>query len=95
MARHNIVIDSTGSAQPETLNCKPGDKITWTNNYTAALEGFTLPTCVAPQQSPAPVAPGATTQDYTVNQGSKGNFEYVYSWPSLKRDTRSGTIDVS
>lgn len=95
MADHNISIDSTGNPQPETLRCKAGDKITWTSNLSVALDGFSLPSCVSPQRSPAPVAAGATTGAYTVNRGSKGNYQYSYRWPKLTQDTRSGTIDVS
>lgn len=95
MASHNIRIDSSGNPDPATLDCNPGDKITWTNDYSAELTVFTLPTCVSPQNSPAPLAAGATTQQYTVNSGAKGNFNYSYSWPTPKRDTRGGTIDVS
>lgn len=95
MADHNISIDSSGNPQPETLNCKAGDKITWTNNYAQALDSFTLPTCVAPPQSPAPVAAGATTRTFTVNQGAKGRFGYSFGWSVITLDTRSGTIDVS
>ncbi|MEJ5368274.1 MAG: hypothetical protein WHT08_08160 [Bryobacteraceae bacterium] len=95
MASYNIRIDSGGNANPATLDCKPGDKITWTNDYSAELTEFTLPSCVAPQNSPAPLAAAATTQQYTVNSGAKGRFDYTYGWPSPKRDTRGGTIDVS
>jgi len=95
MASYNVKIDSNGNADPATLACKPGDQITFTNNYTAALTTFALPTCVSPQNSPAPVAAGATTRSFTVNNGVKGSFSYSYGWPTPKRDTRGGTIDVS
>jgi plastocyanin len=95
LATYNIRIDSAGNPDPATLDCNPGDRITWTNNYTAELTAFTLPTCVAPQTSPAPIAAGATTRSFTVNNGAKGNFAYSYNWPTPKRDTRGGTIDVS
>ncbi|MFZ5926888.1 MAG: hypothetical protein ACOYX1_05515 [Acidobacteriota bacterium] len=95
MATYNIRIDGTGNPDPATLDCQPGDQITWTNNYTADLTTFDLPTCVSPQTSPAPLAVGATTRQFTVNNGVKGTFDYTYSWPTPKRDTRGGTIDVS
>ncbi|MCX7604800.1 MAG: hypothetical protein N2036_12055 [Bryobacteraceae bacterium] len=95
MADHRISIDSSGNPQPATLNCKAGDRITWTNNLSVALNGFTLPSCVSPQQSPAPLAAGATTRAFTVNQGAKGKFQYSYAWPRLAQDARGGTIDVS
>lgn len=95
MADHNISIDSSGNPQPETLNCKAGDQITWTNNYAQALDSFTLPTCVAPPRSPAPVAAGARTRAFTVNQGAKGRFGYSFGWSVTALDTRGGTIDVS
>lgn len=95
MAAYNIRINSSGDPDPATLDCKPGDQITWTNDYSEELTTFNLPSCVAPQTSPAPVATGATTRSFTVNSGAKGNFSYSYSWPTPKRDTRGGTIDVS
>lgn len=95
MANYDISIDSAGNPDPATLDCKPGDRITWTNDYTESLTEFTLPSCVSPQTSPAPLASGATTRTYTVNSGANGSFEYSYGWPSPKRDTRGGTIDVS
>ncbi len=95
MASYDIKIDSAGNPDPATLACKPGDQITFTNNYSAELTTFAVPTCVSPQASPAPVAAGATTRSYTVNSGVKGSFGYSYAWPTPKRDTRGGTIDVS
>jgi plastocyanin len=94
MADYSISITSTGGVSPATLSCRSGDKITWTNNYSEAITEFTLPSCVSPNQSPAPIAVGATTRDFTVNSGSQGNYEYTYGWPTAKRATRSGTIDV-
>lgn len=95
MATYHISIGSDGNADPATLNCRSGDKITWTNNYTQSVTGFTLPSCVSPSSSPAPVAVGATTRKFTVNSGAGGNYSYSYSWPSPGNDTRGGTIDVS
>ncbi|GIU77142.1 MAG: hypothetical protein KatS3mg005_0380 [Bryobacteraceae bacterium] len=95
MAAYNIRIDSAGSPDPAALDCKPGDQITWTNNSSEELTAFNLPSCIAPQTSPAPVAAGSTTRSYTVNSGAKGTFDYTYGWPTPKRDTRGGTIDVS
>jgi len=93
-ASYNISIDSSGSAA--TLTCNPGDKITWTNNYTKSITAFTLPSCVSPQTSPAPIAVGVTTQTYTVNSGTNGSFSYSYTFAAqIDADTRSGTIDVS
>jgi plastocyanin len=94
MADLNVKITSTGDLDPASLTCDPGDRITWTNNFSQAITDFTLPTCVSPQTSPAPIAVGATTRQYTVNSGVRGTFEYSYGWPSVKRGTRSGTIDV-
>ena len=96
MASYNISITSTGNPSPSSLNCSPGDKITWTNNYTKSISAFTLPSCVSPQTSPAPIAVGGTTQTYTVNSGVNGNFSYSYTFAAqIDADTRSGTIDVS
>ncbi len=89
-----ISITETGGLDTDPLNCSPGDKITWTNDYTEAITIFTLPTCVAPQTDPAPIAVGGTTIPYTVNNSANGNYEYSYGWPDPKRATRSGTIDV-
>jgi plastocyanin len=94
MAQHNISITSTGDVSPASLSCNPGDKITWTNNYSEAITAFTLPSCVSPSNSPAPIAVGAATRDFTVNSGSNGTYDYSYGWPTSKRGTRSGTIDV-
>jgi plastocyanin len=96
MADHDVKITSTGDLDPATLSCSPGDKITWTNNYSQEITEFTfnLPTCVSPQTSPAPIAVGATTRQYTVNNNAHGKFEYSYGWPDAKRGTRTGTIDV-
>lgn len=94
MADYNISITSSGDPNPSTLDCKPGDQITWTNNNTQTITSFTLPSCVSPNTSPAPIAPGATTRSYTVNNGSNGDYSYSYVLPSPEADTRAGTIDV-
>ena len=90
----NISITSTGDPNPDPLSCSPGDQITWTNNYSQAITGFTLPTSVSPQQNPAPIAVGATTRAFTVNANASGTSSYGYSWPDAARGTRGGTIDV-
>lgn len=90
----NISITGAGNPSPNPLAAGPGDQITWTNNYSEPIDSFTLPTCVAPQTNPAPLAVGATTRKYTVNAGSKGTFSYSYGWSGDPRDTRDGTIDV-
>jgi hypothetical protein len=92
---YTITIGTDGNPSPSTLTVNPGDKIAWTNNYAQAITPFNLPSCVSPQTSPAPIANGATTQQYTVNSGSKGNFGYSYGAPGDDADTRNGTIDVS
>ena len=94
MTEYNIKIGSDGNPDTSNLSCSPGDKISWTNNYSQTIETFALPTCVAPQTSPAPIAVGATTSDFTVNANAKGSYEYSYGWPDPKRATRGGTIDV-
>ncbi len=73
-----------------------GDKITWSNNTGHNISSFTLPTCVSPSQSPAPLANGAQSRVYTINSGSNGS--YSYSWiedDGGKRGNRNGTIDVN
>ena len=94
MAEYNISIDSSGDPSPSDLDCTPGDKITWTNNYSEAVESFTLPSCVSPQTDPAPIAVGVTTRKYEVNSGTKGAYDYGYVLPDADGDPRSGTIDV-
>lgn len=89
-----ISITASGDPSPNPLNCQPGDQISWTNNYSKAITGFSLPTVVSPPTSPAPIAVGATTRSYTVNSGANGSFSYEYSWPDVKKGTRGGTIDV-
>ena len=89
-----ISITSSGDPSPSTLSCSPGDKIAWTNNYSEAVTQLTLPTCVSPQTSPAPIAVGATTSSFTVNSGAGGTYDYTYDFPSKKRAPRGGTIDV-
>lgn len=91
----NISITATGSPSPDPLTCAPGTQITWTNNNAACVSAFTLPTAVAPQTSPAPIAPGATTGSFTVNSGAKGNYGYSYVVDSPKNDTKGGTISVT
>jgi len=96
MATYNISITNSGDPYPSPLDCNPGDKITWTNNYSKSVTGFTLPTCVSPQTNPAPIAVGATTREYTVNNGANGTFNYSYTLADqIEGETRNGTIDVS
>lgn len=93
MADFNIVIGANGDPSPTNLDCKAGDKITWTNNNSQSINSFTLPSCVSPTTSPAPIASGATTRQYTVN-AAPGDYAYSYVLPSIESDTRGGTIDV-
>jgi len=89
---HNIVLGAEGD--PVTT-ASAGDKITWTNSTGYNISSFTLPSCVG-GQSPAPIAVGATTGEFTINAGSKKQ-NYPYSWiqDDGKRDPRGGTIDVN
>ena len=91
MADVNITL---GSSTPSN-DVNPGDKITWTNDTGYNISSFTLPTCVSPQTSPAPIANGATTRQYTVNSGSKGDYSYSWFEDDPSAGTRSGTIDVN
>jgi plastocyanin len=93
MADYDISIDSSGDPSPSIRGANPGDKITWTNNYSEAVTSFSLPTCVSPQTDPAPIAVGTTTRKYTVNNGSSGTYDYSYV-TSAATDPHSGTIDV-
>jgi len=89
---YNISITSTGPS-PNPLDCKAGDKLTWTNNLTSSITAFSLPSCVSPQTDPAPIAANGVTQQYTVNSGN-GTFDYGYTSAGITGGTRSGTIDV-
>ena len=93
MADYLITIGSDGNPSPNPLSCGKNDKLYWKNDYTASITTFTLPTCVSPQTSPAPIAVGGTTIKFQINSG-KGSFDYSYGWPSTTRGTRTGTIDV-
>lgn len=89
---YNIVLPATGTPTTPTVN--PGDKLNWTNNTGNNISSFTLPSCVG-GTSPAPIANGATTSNYTVNANTtKG--DYGYSWEEgAELDRRTGTIDVN
>ncbi len=89
MRMADISITSTGGPDPETLDTTPDSTIHWTNNNSDPVSSFTLPTCVSPQTSPAPIAPGATTRGYTIN--TNGDFGYSYEIDGISYD---GTIDV-
>ncbi len=89
MRMAKISITSTGGPDPDTLDTTPGSRINWTNNNSETVSSFVLPTCVYPQTSPAPIAPGATTRDYTVS--TNGDFGYSYEIDGTSYD---GTIDV-
>ncbi len=88
---------SIGLAQPESPadGFNPGDKIRWDNNTGHNISSFTLPSCVSPQQTPAPIAVDAQTRVYTINSGSKGSYEYEWFEDGEKRGNRNGTIDVN
>ena len=92
MADINIDLGAEGSP---LSGAHPGDKVTWTNSSGFNISSFVLPTCVSPNQSPAPIANGATTRQITINSGSSGNYAYEWIEDDSKRGTRSGTIDVN
>jgi hypothetical protein len=94
MADKPITIDSNGNPSPGTLNCKSGDQITWTNNSGQIISSFTLPTCVSPQTTPAPIAVSATTRQFTVNNNTAGSYSYSYMLPGITGGPRTGTVDV-
>jgi hypothetical protein len=94
MADKPISLDPGGPNPDPLTGCRPGDKITWTNNTSKTITDFTLPTCVSPQINPAPIAPGATTRDYNVNSGAQGSYPYSYVYPDTAAGTKNGTIDV-
>jgi hypothetical protein len=90
----NISITATGGPSPDSLDTTPGSKINWTNNNSSTVNSFTLPTCVSPQTSPAPIAPGTTTRDYTVNNGTHGDYDYSYTVDDIDGTPQDGIIDV-
>jgi hypothetical protein len=94
MSNKSVSLDPAGPNPNPLPGCRPGDKITWTNNTGKIITGFTLPTCVSPQTSPAPIAVGATTRAYTVNEGMKGTYPYSYVYLDPVMGTKNGTIDV-
>ncbi len=93
MKEWNIDLEP-GGPNPASLKCDPGDKITWTNKIGKTITGFTLPTCVSPQKSPAPIVDGKTTRTYNVNNDPSGSYEYSYTYPDTPLTTKNGTIDV-
>ena len=93
MATRNISLEPGGPDPDPLPGCKPGDKIIWTNNSGMTITDLTLPTCVSPQKSPAPIASGKATRKYTVN-GAKGTYPYTYVDSSTAMGTKNGTIDV-
>jgi plastocyanin len=95
MADWDISIDNAGNPDPENQGCSPGDQIKWTNDSNREITTFNLPSCVSPQQSPAPIAAGGSTRWFTVQQGANGTYDYSYGWVGPEEGTRSGTIDVS
>jgi len=89
----NIILPE--SAGPGTQSCSRKAKITWTNQTGKTIDVFTLPTCVSPQQTPAPIANNTETRSFTVNQDAKnGSYEYSYHPEGPDHQTRSGTIDI-
>jgi plastocyanin len=93
MATQKISLGPSGP-DPRQQSCRPGDEIVWTNNTGKTVTGLTLPTCVSPQTSPAPIASGRVTPKFTVNTGTKGEYPYSYVDPDTSQGTKNGTIDV-
>ena len=96
---YTIIITASGDPVPDPfpsppLKLHPGDKIQWVNYLAVPIDSFTLPSCVSPKTSPAPISPGATTRLYTVNHGS-GSHLYSYSYTLHMLVVRNGTINVS
>jgi hypothetical protein len=93
---HKIeILADTGDPKLSTQDCVHKDEIYWINNNAHTVKSFTLPSCVSPTNSPAPIAPGDRTQHYTVNDDSKkGKYPYYYE---VDDDVtpRNGTINVA
>jgi hypothetical protein len=93
MADVTITIPATGN--PSTPNAEVSKKVCWYNDSGNEVTSFTLPTCVSPQTSPAPIAIGATTRDFEINRGANGSYGYSFVVAGdLTADPRSGTIQV-
>ena len=93
MSDVTIVIPTSGN--PSTPSTKAGKKVCWYNDSGTEVTSFTLPTCVSPQTSPAPIADQATTRDFEINHGANGSYGYSFVVADdTKMDPRSGTIDV-
>jgi hypothetical protein len=102
VSSYNISIPEIGD--PDPLTCQRRDTITWTNDSAETVISFDLPACVTPQNSPAPIEPGETTQEYTVrHDAAKKSYSYSYEFDDedledaddVVPDTQNGTIDVS
>lgn len=90
---HNISLPASGT--PTTPTVDTSDKLTWTNNTGSSIASFTLPSCVG-GSSPAPIANGATTRQFTVNaNATKGDYGYSFGDSDLDLGRRNGTIDVN
>ena len=87
----NIEMTANGP-DPQTLDVSAGTKITWENDLSVSVR-LTLPTCVSPPDGTIAVAAGATTREFTVNNGSNGSYGYSYSDTATTQ--QDGTIDVS
>ena len=93
MSDVTITIPATGN--PTTPNTTAKKKVCWYNDSGSEVTSFTLPTCVSPQTSPAPLANGATTRDFEINSGANGSYGYTFVVANkISAAPRSGTIQV-
>jgi len=94
MADFTITIDSQGNLNPNKLDCKLNDHITWVNDLTED-DIIDLPACVTPQDGSVTILPnGGKSKQYTASK--KGTWGYKHHHKHHKKlNGTSGTIDVS
>lgn len=88
----SATITLTGTS-PGTTDISQSGKLIFTNGTQSTIT-LTLPTCVSPHGGGSvQIAPGASTQQYTINSGASGDYNYSYI-VGATADAISGTIDV-
>lgn len=91
MADHTITLNATSST-PDPLTVASGDKVTFHNAMTEATTvSFSSPSPFSPTPGDVPIDAGGDSAQ--LNANSSGGT-YTYTIPSVKRGTRSGTIQV-
>ena len=88
----DLTIDLT-DANPGTQGASAGDKLTWHNGTSSSIT-LNPPSCVSPSTSDD-IAAGGDSRQYTVNNGTNGDYNYSFSTGGPARGVRNGTINVS